>query len=188
MPEFTLISMGGREHVLPEGAVYIGRANGSLPRAPLSNPWTVREHGLGALARYRLYLARAVKDRDVAIVRELERLADLVQPLTGDPKPLTLACWCADRRAEPTALLPPRPARGCHGDDVASIVMQLGPTLRRWSRASAAEWLALIRDRFGQAPLAAIVFEAFGKRALLEIAELDPEVQAGLPERMRHGS
>ena len=185
MTGFALISMKGRDHVLPERASYIGRANGPLPRAPLSNPWTVADHGMAALTKYRLHLARAVLDRDAAIVGEIVRLTDLVQPLGAEPRSTSLACWCVERPAAPTCLLPPKPDRGCHGDDVASIAMQLGPQLRRWSRASAAEWPALVRERFGQAPLAAIVFEAFGQRALLEIAELEREVEAGMPAWMR---
>lgn len=184
---FQLISMTGREHVVPEGAVYIGRANGSLQRSPLSNPFTVKDHGHAALGLYRLYLARAIVDFDERVVGALAELTERVLPSGSAPSSCTLACWCVERPAAPCALLGEAPARPCHGDMVASAVLQVGRELRSWSRGrdSRARWPDRIRQTYGAQPLATVVFACFGARALAELYAGHEDVRAGVPASMR---
>lgn len=53
---------------LPQPNVYIGRGS------PLGNPFTVQEHGAEALSKFRAYLWDKIRQRDRAVMAELERL------------------------------------------------------------------------------------------------------------------
>jgi hypothetical protein len=183
----TLISMQGRDHAVPETAVYIGRANGSLQRSPLSNPFTVKDHGWASLGLYRLYLARSILEFDERVVGALVELAERVAPADGSTGSCTLACWCVERPAAPCALLGEAPARPCHGDMVASAVLQLGRELRAWSRGSAARaaWADRIQQTYGQQPLAPLLFTCFGARAVAELYAQHDDVRAGVPALWR---
>ena len=177
MNPIHLVSCKGRQ-AIPEGSTYIGRAVGKYQRAPLSNPFKWAEHGEKALAMCRLYLARLMVEGDA---RVLAALADLA--VRHGEGPVTLACWCATRPAEPCWRLEPMPARPCHGDLVASLVTSLGTELRGYARASDRPewWRSRVLGRMGKHPLTTLLCEGFGLRATVELASEHPEVAAGLP-------
>ena len=177
MNQISLVSCKGLP-APPEGSTYIGRAVGKYQRAPLSNPFKWAEHGEAALGMCRLHFARCMVEADA---RVLDALADLaVRHVAG---PVTLACWCVTRPAEPCWRIEPMPARPCHGDLVASLVTSLGTDLRGYARATNRPewWRSRVLGRMGKNPLTAVLFEGFGLRATVELAAAHPDVTVGLP-------
>lgn len=59
-----------RRPPLPEPWVYVGRGTA------LGNPFTVQEHGDGALELYREYLQRKIDEKDPAVIRALRSIRE----------------------------------------------------------------------------------------------------------------
>jgi hypothetical protein len=86
--------------VVPDGAVYIGRAAPGLPTSPYANPYSVRI--LGRDGALRLY------------AEHLEQHPDLVAQAGRDLAGRDVACWC-------------QPDEQCHGDILLAAIALLPP-------------------------------------------------------------
>ncbi len=87
---------------------YIGRATRDHRASPLGNPFVIGRDGARAevIAKYEVWLRARIAARDLAILRELARLLNLLKR-----GPLTLLCWCAPE--------------ACHGDVVVRVLSDL---------------------------------------------------------------
>jgi hypothetical protein len=75
--------------VVPEGAVYVGRAAPGLPASPYANPFPVKTYGLDESLRcYALFL---------------DGYPNLVERAVEEIGDSDMACWC-------------KPGARCHGD------------------------------------------------------------------------
>jgi hypothetical protein len=173
--------MGG----VPEGTVYIGRAGreGKPARSPLSNPFGLDAHGpVMALRLYRVRIAEALAtpsaEQSGPIIRELAR----VQAIPCD---VTLACWCASRPARVEGLGLPEigpESSPCHGDLVASVVVNLGVRLETFARPrfggdGLERWAAWVARDCGKAAAMSIAALVFG---VCEARDCAPHGAAGL--------
>jgi len=98
MPKRVRVSGDLFHGVVPDGAVYVGRAAPGLPASQYANPYSVKILGRdGALRLYREYL---------------EQHPDLVAQARGDLAGRDVACWC-------------RLDENCHGDVLLAAIASL---------------------------------------------------------------
>lgn len=180
-----LVDLHGKGGV-PDGVQYIGRAGrgGKPPRSPLSNPYSVEQHGDEALRRFRVYLVNALVSADPAIILELGRLEKLASD--GD---LHLGCWCVERPAYIEGLALPDPGQRCHGDIVATVLTHWGVRLATFARArfdgdtsGPQRWSAWLARDYGHGPgVFAVMASVFGMAEVRAMAAVAAEIENGMP-------
>lgn len=131
MPNRVKVTGGLYRGMVPDGAVYVGRAHPGLKQSPFANPWCVRKavHSIDGTDRgwvvswhrnQRDTLAGIHETRDGAVRRAVDAFEthltgrpELRVLAAGELRGKDLACWC-------------KPDQPCHADILLEIANTTG--------------------------------------------------------------